>query len=146
MTRQLLRVRRLSMAFALSVAIIPGVLGRQQNTEDRNVATILESDMRREITEGPMPSYPDEALKAGAQGTAMVAVLFDEDGKLWKAAVLESPHPAIAEGVMDALKRWKTYPRGTDLHARVRVASWLSFDFKIKDGMGYVGYTSRPAA
>ncbi|MGH9765020.1 MAG: TonB family protein, partial [Blastocatellia bacterium] len=93
-----------------------------------------------------MPQYPEAALKTGAHGEVIIAVIFKEDGTLEKAAVLASPHPEITRSVLEALKNWKTGRHFADrLNGveQLRLVSWLSLDFEIVDGKGQVGYAKR---
>ena len=139
--------RETALALIIMATSIPAVWARQGNTQEKKtpIAVFREAAMRSEVTEAWMPVYPNEALKAGAEGTAMAAILFDEDGNVSKVAILESPHPAITEALTGFLKQWKTSPRGIAGYPRIRVAGWLSFDFKIKQGVGHVGYSRRTA-
>lgn len=74
---------------------------------DYGLATVREAELRRNAIVTAMPEYPEEAINAGAQGLAQVAVLFDENGEFDSMKVLESPHPAVSKAVEDALKKWK---------------------------------------
>jgi len=72
----------------------------------------------------------------------IVAVVFDEEGKLSQAAVLEAPHPLIKQAVLDALRLWETGRFGGP-DGPHQLCGWLSFDSTIKDGKGSIEYTQR---
>ena len=106
-----------------------------------------ESELRRDARITVLPSYPDEAVQAGAQGSAMVAVLYDENGDYLNMKVLESPHPAISKAVSDALKQWKIkiYYDSPDPATRlpIRVFAQVQFHFIIRDGVPTVEPATR---
>lgn len=100
-----------------------------------------EGAIRQLVLKRVMPELPKETPINSAQGLVIVAVVFDEEGKLSQAEVLEAPHPLIKQAVLDALKLWETDRRGgpDGLH---QLAGWLSFD-RIKDGKWGIEYTER---
>ncbi|MGH9765021.1 MAG: TonB family protein [Blastocatellia bacterium] len=131
---------------ALSIIALPlRSRAQHQEAERKGVRGFIDEEMmRRDLIENPMPQYPEAALKTGAHGEVIIAVIFKEDGTLEKAAVLASPHPEIIRSVLEALKNWKTgrYFVGPGADP-LREVSWLSLDFEIVDGKGQVGYARR---
>jgi TonB family protein len=107
-----------------------------------HIALYPEKHLREVVIKSVMPEYPDEALRNGAQGTVVVAVVFDAEGQLSKAEVLEAPHPAIKKATLDALKFWRTGRYG-DESGPQPMAGWLSFSFAIEKGHGRVAYAKR---
>jgi outer membrane biosynthesis protein TonB len=69
--------------------------------------------IRKIVIKHVMPEFPKGTPINSAQGLVVVAVVFDEEGKLSQAEVLEAPHPLIKQAVLDALKLWETEPRGS---------------------------------
>ena len=134
--------RHLATSFMMALLVL-AASDRASGAQDQppHTAIFTETGMRAQIKEAWMPVYPDEALKAGAQGEVVVAVLFNEDGSFGKAAVLESPHPTITAALLDVLKQWKTLVRHTErADGPYQAVGWLTFSFEIRDGKGYVSY------
>lgn len=98
-----------------------------------------EAALRRTIVRTTTPPYPREALESGAQGRVIAAVVFDEDGNLSKIEVLVAPDRSIRQSVIDTLKDWKA-ARLSTANGRIKLVGWLSFDFTIQGGVGYVEY------
>lgn len=101
-----------------------------------------EGAIRQIVIKRVMPEFPKETPINSAQGLVIVAVVFDEEGKLSQAEVLEAPHPLIKQAVLDALKLWETERRGS-FYGLHQLAGWLSFDCTIKDGKWGIEYTQR---
>jgi hypothetical protein len=101
-----------------------------------------EGAIRQMVIKRVMPEFPKETPINSAQGLVIVAVVFDEEGKLSQAEVLEAPHPLIKQAVLDALNLWETEQRSSfdGLH---QICGWLSFDCTIKDGKWGIEYTQR---
>lgn len=85
-----------------------------------------------------MPEYPEQALRAGAQGLFVAVVRFDEDGNFSKIRIFESPHPLISKAVVDALKQWKTRHLVDFNGVPCRIQSDVRFHFIIDNGVGRV--------
>ena len=133
---------------ALSIVLSPlAARAQQQEAERKGVRGFIdEKPLRRGLLENPMPQYPEAALQVGAHGEVIIAVIFNEDGTLEKAAVLASPHAEITRSVLEALKNWKigrSFATFGNVVKPIRQVSWLSLDFEIVDGKGQVGYAKR---
>ncbi|PYS23711.1 MAG: hypothetical protein DMF72_08595 [Acidobacteria bacterium] len=122
------------------------LLGKHQDKKklfvDYTEGYVTELTLRHQAITTVMPLYPEEAIKAEAQGLVDVAVLFDENGDFRRMKVLESPHPAISKAVEKALKQW-TVRVGYDSPYRetrlpVRTFGELRFHFVIKDEVATV--------
>ena len=123
----------LLLAMVLSIPVVSSA---------QHIALYPEKHQREVVIKRVMPEYPDEALRNGAQGIVVIAVVFDAEGQLSKAEVLEAPHPAIKRATLDALRFWRTGRYG-DESGPYRMAGWLSFSFVIENGHGRVDYTKR---
>ncbi len=55
------------------------------------------------------PVYPEEARKAGIQGTVILEAMTDEQGNVARVKVLQSI-PQLDQAAIDALKQWKYEP------------------------------------
>lgn len=65
--------------------------------------------------DGPMP-YPEEERKAGTNGTVVVEIDIDAEGKVTRTAIKEEVegHPAFTEQVLLYLPKWKFVPAKKD--------------------------------
>ena len=142
---------KIAAVIALIVALCSlSLIGKQQDDHkpkkklgvDYQLGFFSEADLRRHCRITAMPEYPSEAVSAGAQGLAQVAVLFDENGDYHSMKVLESPHPAISKAVEDALKQWKMkvgydspYP---ETRLPIRELGQVQFHFIIREGVASV--------
>lgn len=144
-----MRKFKLAVVVALLLAICSStLLGKHQDEKpekkifvDYQLAIMREAELRHDATKTAMPTYPDEALAASAQGLVDVAVMFDENGdcECDYMHALESPHPAITQAVKDALKQWKIkigYDSPNQEFARpVRPFAEVRFHFVIRAGV-----------
>jgi TonB family protein len=128
-----------------SLAVILFLLACPEISKAQSQGIYAEALLRQRIIYSQQPEFPREALEAGAQGTVIVAVVFDEEGNLSKAEVMESPHPAIKQAVLDALKQWKSGRYGGN-GGPWKLTGWLSFSCVIEDGRGQIVYTQRTDA
>ncbi|MDX6384120.1 MAG: Gram-negative bacterial TonB protein C-terminal [Blastocatellia bacterium] len=141
---KLLKVVILSVLVLTLCAVT--LLGKRQDKKrlfvDYNEGYVNEITVRNNTINAPLPVYPEEAIRDGAQGLVDVAVLFDENGNFQQLKRLESPHPALLKAVNDALKQW-TVRVGYDspspaTRLPVRMFGELRFHFVIRDGVGTV--------
>lgn len=122
------------------------LLGKHQSQKkfgvDYGQAYGAEVSIRHDAITAPMPVYPEEAIKDGAQGLVDLAVLFDEEGNFKHMKILDSPHPAISKAVGDALKQWtvKVFYSSPYRETRLplRMMGELRFHFVISDGVASV--------
>ena len=78
------------------------------------------------------PSYPASARRLGVEGTALLRVLVDSDGRVGDVVVKQSAgHPDLDRAAADAVRHWRFEParRGAD-----SVAMWveLPVDFRLR--------------
>jgi protein TonB len=78
------------------------------------------------------PSYPASARRLGIEGTALLRVLVDSDGRVGDVVVKQSAgHPDLDRAAADAVRHWRFEParRGAD-----SVAMWveLPVDFRLR--------------
>jgi TonB family protein len=105
-----------------------------QSEKEPPLALLWEGDLRRRVVSAITPDFPEEAKSAGAHGLVIAAVHFDADGNFVNARVLESPHPAITEAVLTALKEWKIKPVVFQWEGVSRAQGELRFVYVNKDG------------
>jgi TonB family protein len=114
------------------------LLGRHQEQKQIHETGATEEGVRHEATFTVMPTYPEEAIRAGAQGFFDAAVRFDDKGNFDRIKVLESPHPAISKAVEEALKQWKMRVTFTGDGLPYSLYGELRFHFIIEDGRARV--------
>jgi len=78
------------------------------------------------------PSYPASARNLGIQGTTLLSILVDNDGRVADVVVKQSAgHPDLDQAAADAVRRWRFEParRGSE-----PVAMWvlLPVEFKLR--------------
>lgn len=83
------------------------------------------------------PEYPLEAEQAGVQGQVKLHVMFDREGRFWKARVSESPHRLLSEAVLEAVKGWRIKKPNLRGGSGLTLGE-LRFVFTLKDGRAEV--------
>lgn len=124
------------LSIIITVVLVTTTLGTQRQ------GLYPEGAIRRIALKRVMPEFPKETPINSAQGIVIVAVVFDEEGKLSQAEVLEAPHALIKRAVLDALTLWETGRFGS-FYGLHQLAGWLSFDCTINDGKWGIEYTQR---
>jgi TonB family protein len=115
------------------------VVSAQTQTLQPMVGSTMEDYLRHDAVKTVTPSYPEEAIAAGAQGLVIAAVRFDEKGDLIKITVLQSPHSAITEAVIQAVKEWKLGKNHKIDYGRPgHIQGELRFHFILENGTGRV--------
>jgi TonB family protein len=84
----------------------------------------------------PRPVFPEEALKEGAQGTVVLS-FYRYKGKAALIKVVESPHPALTQAAIDAVRQWRWLPFNVG-GKPFPILTKLSFIFVIEGGEGRV--------
>lgn len=73
------------------------------------------------------PRYPDIAKQAGIEGTVILQLLVETNGKVLKAKVLKSLHPELDKSAIDAAYRTTFYPaKQRDKPVKV----WVSYPIR----------------
>ncbi len=78
------------------------------------------------------PSYPTSARRAGIQGTTLLSVFVDADGRVADVVVTQSAgHPDLDAAAADAVRRWRFEPARRGAEA---VAIWvlLPIEFRLR--------------
>lgn len=96
---------------------------------------LAEVSIRTNVKKVVMPEYPEESIKRGSKGQAVVQLLYDETGVVTHVKVLEAPDSYIREAVTAAIRQWIFKPS----HARtpngplIKIQGKLTFYFVIND-------------
>ena len=67
-----------------------------------------------ELLEGTMPSYSESARNKGIEGTVIVEILVDEQGRVFAADVVHSVSPELDALTVEAVMSWKFKPAMED--------------------------------
>jgi protein TonB len=70
---------------------------------------VLEYDTRPQVVKITQPKYPAEAFRNRVQGTVVVMITIDVDGRVQDPEVLESVS-ALDEAALTCTKRWRFKP------------------------------------
>jgi TonB family protein len=84
------------------------------------------------LLEGEEPSYPLQALAAGAEGRVSAGCTITDEGRVVDCAVLKSDVPAVDASVIRALQG-RVYCPATKDAAPVSVRKTFSFRFQLAD-------------
>jgi len=78
------------------------------------------------------PKYPEEARKAGLEGTVVLYAVVDPDGMIHNMRIVRSLDPVLDENAMQAARQWKFKP-GTKEGKPVPVAASIEITFRVLD-------------
>ena len=140
--------RNLSTAIAFLWLVCPVLLIAQSATESSTVSQNsrvsttygavqdqkVPYDQAPEPTKRVNPKYPEEALKAGTEGTVWAQVSIDESGNVTEASVTKSDAKILNRSAIDAAMQWKFKPAKKD-GKPVAVSITIPFRFALaKEG------------
>ncbi len=79
-----------------------------------------------------VPEYPEIAKKAGIEGTVLLHLSIDENGKVTKAYVAKSVEPSLDRAALEAVKKTTFYPA---LQRDKPVAVWVTYrvNFRLRN-------------
>jgi protein TonB len=83
---------------------------------------------RGRVISQPRPVYPQAAMRAGIEGSVVLATTIGTDGKIRKVNVV-SGHPLLTQAALDAVKQWRYQPSYLN-GAPVEVDSSITLNFK----------------
>ena len=76
--------------------------------------------------------YPEEARADGAEGTVYVTFVIEPDGSTSGVCVLRSPHPALSQEAVRAVKAMPKWKAGRQRGKKVRVQYTLPVNFQLQ--------------
>jgi len=79
-----------------------------------------------------MPIYPEKCKKENIQGTVILYVNTNTEGKVIKTRVLGSPHSDLAKSSVEAIRQWKYRPviwQGKPIQSEF----FMTVDFKLRE-------------
>ena len=89
-----------------------------------SIFSMAELDQKPRVIFRPNPRYPQELQNQGVEGTVYVVFMVSKNGRVEKAKVQKSTHPAFAQEALDAVEKWKFEPgrrKGQPVPFRMRV-------------------------
>ncbi|MGA2370151.1 MAG: energy transducer TonB [Candidatus Korobacteraceae bacterium] len=86
------------------------------------------------VTQSPEPEYPEEARRAGYQGTVTLRLIVDAQGKPQKIKVQRSLGMGLDEQAVEAVKQWRFEPAKKDGVA-VALKITMEINFHLYDGL-----------
>lgn len=110
---------------------VPDTVGNPAQTpQQRKPIAINAGVLNGKAKDKPIPTYPDEAKKAGIYGTVAVKILVDEQGNVVAARAISGP-PSLRKAAEEGALHTKFSP--TLLAGKpVKVSGTISFNFKPK--------------
>ena len=98
------------------------------------VGTVSEVAFRRIAIRKVMPSFPEDAIKAEAQGVTVAKVRLDEKGEISSVEILQAPHESIARATTEAVANWAFYFDSKKEEKSICISGKLTFYFVIENG------------
>jgi TonB family protein len=77
-----------------------------------------------------LPTYPEDAQRAGLEGTVVIKATIDEQGRSRDLVILRGLSPTLDQAALDAVRHWRFRP-ATRQGVPVRVFYVLSVNFKL---------------
>jgi bla regulator protein blaR1 len=102
-----------------------------------------EEEVTVHFVDKPAPVYPEEAKKAGIEGTVVTALLIDAEGVVQQAEVVSGPEE-LRQATLEAVKQWRAEPPGKEVHYTVTTNFVLDHHEKKDGGGGEQGQGSSP--
>ena len=106
-----------------------GMGAGQGSNGDGHTATLTQARYR----ETPKPNYPESARRKGREGTVLLRVLVDHEGRAKSVEINQSSgDDALDRAARDAIQRWRFIPAR---HGEKTVESWIRIpvDFRLAD-------------
>jgi TonB family protein len=83
-------------------------------------ASAQDEGVSRKIKSRVAPTYPEIARRMAITGKVKLAVVIAANGNVKEAKVIGG-HPILVNAAMDAVKRWKYEPAGTESSGTVEI-------------------------
>jgi TonB family protein len=96
--------------------------------------TVSEVALRRLAIRKVIPVFPEDAIKAKAQGVAVANVRLDERGEISAVEILQAPHESIARATADAVRNWAFYFDLKKEKKPLCISGKLTFYFVVENG------------
>jgi protein TonB len=87
----------------------PAVSSEARVAEESNAIIISSKGAEKRLIHSVPPKYPAEARSRGAQGTIVLKIVVDENGKVASVGLVEG-NAALANSAIEAVKQWRYRP------------------------------------
>jgi TonB family protein len=87
----------------------PAVSSEARVVEESNAIIISSKGAEKRLIHSVPPKYPAEARSRGAQGTIVLKIVVDENGKVASVGLVEG-NAALANSAIEAVKQWRYRP------------------------------------
>jgi len=91
----------------------PAVSSEARAVEESNAIIISSKGAEKRLIHSVPPKYPAEARSRGAQGTIVLKIVVDENGKVASVGLVEG-NAALANSAIEAVKQWRYRPYERD--------------------------------
>jgi len=91
----------------------PAVSSEARVVEDSNAIILSSKGAEKRLIHSVPPKYPAEARSRGAQGTIVLKIVVDENGKVASVGLVEG-NAALANSAIEAVKQWRYRPYERD--------------------------------
>jgi protein TonB len=91
----------------------PAVSSEARVVEESNAIIISSKGAEKRLIHSVPPKYPAEARSRGAQGTIVLKIVVDENGKVASVGLVEG-NAALANSAIEAVKQWRYRPYERD--------------------------------
>ena len=91
----------------------PAVSSEARVAEESNAIIISSKGAEKRLIHSVPPKYPAEARSRGAQGTIVLKIVVDENGKVASVGLVEG-NAALANSAIEAVKQWRYRPYERD--------------------------------
>lgn len=106
--------------------------------EPCNEGAVNEVTLRRSAIRKVLPIFPEDAIKANAQGVTVAQIRLDEKGELSFVEILQAPHESIAKATAEAVRKWAFYFDFSKDGKPICLKGKLTFYFVVENGTPYV--------
>jgi TonB family protein len=91
------------------LTVFPAYAGAQAGQSNETASQAQNNDISRRAKLKVQPAYPDLARKMGISGVVKIGVTVAPNGTVKEAHVIGG-HPVLAQGAVDAAKKWRFEP------------------------------------
>ena len=126
-------IRKISfVGFILTIFLwqSPAFSGNGGEPQDGKTVNFFDTEQKPTLIKKPRITYPKAAMKLGIEGTVIVSLIIDEEGKIESARILKSVR-MLDNAALEAAKKMLFKP-GKIKNKTVKVRMNFPFRFKLK--------------
>lgn len=125
-------IRTLAFVVLLGVLVIPSAYATNDPARPDASDALKPATTPPKFTSGKDPGYTDEAREAKIEGTVILTVKINENGRVTDVMVRNSLDKGLDRNAVKAVKRWRFEP-ATANGRPVATETNVSVDFRIYD-------------